>query len=229
MEGAFTPDPDLHIRRQILAIADFQADKAHTLPTVQCEPSARELFTVHGPHGPLEKNVGHGTLKTLTTRRTLALEQLPMEGALLRAVPDRQQTAATSTLLDHFLIFRTKIILNRLPTRQERHRRGDTHADGTQIEPACPNCTHPIENHIHAIADCPRLQHHAAQLAFDINNTTRTTSSTLIKKGNRDAAWLQQQNSNLRTTTPSYSKQDGRPLIRTNTGEQQSLGKGRTE
>jgi hypothetical protein len=95
MEGASTPDTDLHIRRLILAIADFQADKAHTLPTVQCEPSARELFTVHGPHGPLEKSVGYGTLKTLTTRRTLALDQLPMEGALLRAVPDRQQTAAT--------------------------------------------------------------------------------------------------------------------------------------
>jgi hypothetical protein len=115
-----------------------------------------------------------------------------MEGALLRAVPDRQQTAATSTLPDHLLIFRTKIILNRLPTRQERHRRCDTHADGTQIEPACPNCTHPIENHIHAIPDCPRLQHHVTQLAFEINNTIRTTSSTLIKKGKSDAAWLQQ-------------------------------------
>jgi hypothetical protein len=34
MEGVPTPDPDLHIHRQILAIADFQADKAHTMPTV---------------------------------------------------------------------------------------------------------------------------------------------------------------------------------------------------
>jgi hypothetical protein len=116
-----------------------------------------------------------------------------MEGALLRANPDRQNTAQKSTLPHHLLIFRTKIILNRLPTRQERHRRGGTHADGTHIEPACPNCPQPIEDHQHAIADCPRLQHHAAQLAFDINNTIRTTSSTLIKKGNRDAAWLQKQ------------------------------------
>jgi hypothetical protein len=66
LEDVSTPDTDLHIRRQLLAIADFQADKAHTMPTVQCDPSVRELFTVHGPHGPLEKNVGHGTLKTLT-------------------------------------------------------------------------------------------------------------------------------------------------------------------
>jgi hypothetical protein len=65
------------------------------------------------------------------------------------------------------------------------------HADGTQIEPACPNCTQPVETHIHAIADCPLLHHHEAQLAFDINNTIRTTSSTLMKKGTRDALWLQ--------------------------------------
>jgi hypothetical protein len=91
LEGVATPDTDLHIRRQMLAIADFQADKAHTMPTVQCAPSARELFTVHGLHGPLEKNVGHGTLKTLTARCTIALEKLPIEGALLRAHP-RQTT-----------------------------------------------------------------------------------------------------------------------------------------
>jgi hypothetical protein len=151
-----------------------------------------------------------------------------LEGALLRATPDRQKTASTSTLPDHLIIIRTKIILNRLPTRQERHRRGDTHADGTLIKPACPNCTQPIENHLHAIADCPRLQNHAAQLAFDINNTIRTTSSTLIKKGNRDAAWLQKQLQYMHDHT-FVLKQDGRSRIRTNTGEQQSPEKGRTE
>jgi hypothetical protein len=67
-----------------------------------------------------------------------------MEGALLRANKDRHNTASKSSLPDHLLIFRTKIILNRLPTRQERHRRGDTHADGTHVEATCPNCAHPI-------------------------------------------------------------------------------------
>ena len=76
---------------------------------------------------------------TLTTRRALALEQLPMESAILRATPDRTQTAKNTTLPDHVLILRTKAILNRLATRQERHRRGDMHADGTPVEPACPN------------------------------------------------------------------------------------------
>ena len=113
LENVSTTDTDLHIRRQLLAIADFQADKAHNMPAVQCGPSMREIFTVHGPHGPLEKNVGHGTLTTLTARRTDALEELPMEGALFRANPDRQNTASKSSLPDHLLIFRTKIILNR--------------------------------------------------------------------------------------------------------------------
>ena len=133
---------------------------------IQCPPSLRELFTVHGPHGPLEKNAGCGTLHTLTSRRTTALEHLQMEGALLRATPDRTRTATKSTLPDHLLILRKKIILNRLPTRQERHRRGDVHADGTQLEPACPNCPQLVNTHIHAIADCPLLHHHAAQLAL---------------------------------------------------------------
>ena len=225
LENVSTPDTDLHTRRQLLAIADFQADKAHTLPAVQCGTSMRELFTVHGPHGPLEKNVGHGTLKTLTARRTNALENLPMEGALLRANPDRHNTASKSSLPDHLLIFRTKVILNRLPTRQERHRRGDTHADGTHIEATCPNCAHPIEDHLHAIADCPHLLHHAAQLAFDINNTIRTTSSTLFKKATRDAAWLQQQLQTMHDHTfvlkagwrTTYTDKHGRTTV-TSTG-----------
>jgi hypothetical protein len=93
LENVSTTDTDLRIRRQLLAIADFQADKAHNMLAVQCGPSMREIFTVHEPHGPLEKNVGHGTLKTLTARRTNALEELPMEGALFRANQDRQNTA----------------------------------------------------------------------------------------------------------------------------------------
>ena len=185
----------------------------------------RELFTVHGPHGPLEKNVGQGTLQTLTARRTNALEILPMEGALLRANKDRHNTASKSSLPDHLLIFRTKVILNRLPTRQERHRRGDTHADGTHVEATCPNCVHPIEDHLHAIADCPHLLHHAAQLAYDINNTIRTTSSTLFKKATRDAAWLQKQLQTMHEHTfvlkagwrTTYTDKHGRTTV-TSTG-----------
>jgi hypothetical protein len=188
-----TPDLDVHQRRQTLAIADFQADKAHTMQPTQCNRSHQEIFTVHGPHGPLEMNVGQGTLITLTTRQTLALEQLPMEGAILRAHQDRTQTSQHTTMPDQLLILRTKALLNRLPTRQERHRRGDTHTDGTLVEPTCPNCTQHIETHIHAIAACPLTQHHTAQLAYKINKTLRATSSTLFKKGTRDAAWLQRQ------------------------------------
>jgi hypothetical protein len=99
---------------------------------------------VDPPCKRLENNVGQRTMITLTSRRTLALEKLPMEGAILRATPDRTQTSKHTTLPDHLLILRTKVILNRLPTRQESHRRGDTHADGTPVEPACPNCTQHI-------------------------------------------------------------------------------------
>ena len=92
--------------------------EAHSIPVEMMETSYFSIEAVLHDDRSLEKNVGQGTLITLTTRRSLALEQLPMEGAILRAHQDMTQTSQHTTLPDHLLILRTKVILNSLPTRQ---------------------------------------------------------------------------------------------------------------
>jgi hypothetical protein len=44
LENVPTLDLDVHQRRQILAIADFQADRAHIMQPTQCNRSYREIF-----------------------------------------------------------------------------------------------------------------------------------------------------------------------------------------
>ena len=75
LENVPTPDPDVHQRRQTLAIADFQANKAHTMrsqSSATVVPPERYSPLVYGPHGPLEKNVGQGALTSHTNDTTNA-------------------------------------------------------------------------------------------------------------------------------------------------------------
>jgi hypothetical protein len=48
LENVTTSDPDLHQRRQLLAITDFQADRAHIMNAIQAVPPILPR-TVHGP------------------------------------------------------------------------------------------------------------------------------------------------------------------------------------
>jgi hypothetical protein len=155
LEHTPTQDADLHTRRQILAEADHQADLAHNLRPNTCPTSNRERYTFHSAHGPLEKNIGPSTLTTVQDAKRLALSSLKMEGALSRHAASAVHTSKRCSLPDYLAIHRTKIILNRLPTRQERNRRHDTHANGEKIVPYCPHCPQQIETHAHALVTCP--------------------------------------------------------------------------
>ena len=191
LEHQHTDDTALRIRRDTLAEADTQADSGHTLPGTLCTPSHRELFTVHSHRGPLEKNVGAATLTHMVQQKKTQLASLPMEGALLKHMHDSIPTAKRTSLPDHLLIFRTKVILNRLPTRQERNRRKDTHADGSLITADCPHCPGTVESHVHALAQCTATRHLLPKLLYRANQAIRNTASTLHKRGTSDAAWLQ--------------------------------------
>ena len=191
LEHQHTDDTALRIRRDTLAEADTQADSGHTLPGTLCTPSLRELFTVHSHRGPLEKNVGAATLTHMVQQKKTQLASLPMEGALLKHMHDSIPTAKRTSLPDHLLIFRTKVILNRLPTRQERNRRKDTHADGSLITADCPHCPGTIESHVHALTQCTATRHLLPKLLYRTNQAIRNTASTLHKRGTSDAAWLQ--------------------------------------
>jgi hypothetical protein len=78
------------------------------------------MFTIHSHRGPLEKNLGAATLTHMVQHKKDLLTSLSMEGALLRRMHDSIPTAKRTSLPDHLLIFRTKVILNRLTTRQAR-------------------------------------------------------------------------------------------------------------
>ena len=190
LEHMETEDNDLRVRRDTLALADEAANTAHTQHPTPTDRSCRETFTIHNKHGPLEKNPGASTLHTLHERCRTQLSTLKMEGAMIRHAEDAVTVGRRSTLPDYLTIFRTKLILNRLPTRQERHKRKDTHADGTPVAPQCPHCPKEIETHEHALLDCPNNTENAHRLAYDLNHTIRATTSTLFRRGTQDAAHL---------------------------------------
>ena len=191
LEKQHTEDIGLRVRRNTLAEADAQADHGHTQPATPYTPSPRELFTVHSHLGPLEKNVGAATLAYMIEQRKTQLTHLPMEGALTRQMCNSIHTAKRTTLPDYLLIFRTKVILNRLPTRQERNRRKDTQTDGEVISADCPHCPGIVESHIHTLTQCSATKHMTPRLMYRVNQAIRYTASTLHKKGTKDAAWLQ--------------------------------------
>ena len=114
-----------------------------------------------------------------------------MEGALSRHVAGAAHTSKRCSLPDYLAIHRTKIILNRLPTRQERSRRHDTHANGELISPYCPHCPQEIETHAHALVTCPHNNSNVNSFQYNLNKSIRDTTSTLFKKGNADARWAQ--------------------------------------
>ena len=155
LEHTETQDNDLRVRRDTLALADEAANTAHTQHPTPTDRSNRETFTIHNKHGPLEKNPGASTLHTLHERCRTQLRTLRMEGAMARHTEDAVTVGRRTTLPDYLVLFRTKLILNRLPTRQERHTRKDAHADGTPVAPQCPHCPTEIETHEHALLDCP--------------------------------------------------------------------------
>jgi hypothetical protein len=140
LENTPTLDTDLRTSRDILALADEAANIAHTLQPTGTDHTHREAFTIHNKHGPLEKNPGASTLQTLRDRCRTQLRALKIERAMTRHTANAITVEKRSTLPDYLIAFRTKLLLNRLPTRRERHKRNDTHAYGTQVSPHCPHC-----------------------------------------------------------------------------------------
>jgi hypothetical protein len=105
------------------------------------------------------------------------------------------------------LSFRAKLILNRLPTRQERSRRGDKHTDGSPVALHCPHCPTETETHEHALINCSHHAFNRLQLLYEVTLSIRNTTSTLYKQGMQDAgrisALLDQ------TTAPTFLLTDG--------------------
>ena len=117
LEHIPTPDVDLKKCRQILAEADHQADLAHTLKPPTCPNSAREMYTFHSAHGPLEKNIGPSTITTLQQAKRLALSSLAMEGAMSRHVERAVGTSKRCALPDYLAIHRTKMSTKQTPDK----------------------------------------------------------------------------------------------------------------
>ena len=86
------------------------------------------------------------------------------------------------------------------------NRRGDTHADGTQIGKQCPHCTDITETHIHALVECSLNKELAAKLTFNINLEIKKTTSTLRRRGKEDASTLEAHLEGTRTQTYKIRK-----------------------
>jgi hypothetical protein len=138
-------------------------------------------------------------ITTLQQSKRLALSSLTMEGAISRHVERAVGTSKRCALPDYLAIHRTKILLNRLPTRRERNRRSDTHADGELIGPHCPHCPQEIETHAHALVTCSHNNATTNSFQYNLNKAIRDTTSTLFKKGQTDATWAH----NMLQTAPN--------------------------
>ena len=155
------------------------------------DASARELFSIHNAHGPLEKNVGAPTMSSLHARCIHQLKEVKMEGSMMRHVEHVIQLNKRCELPTFLLSFRTKLVLNRLPTRQERNRRGDKHADDSPVAPHCPHCPTETATHEHALVNCPHINtFNLRTLLNEVNSTIRKTISTLYRQGMQDVGRL---------------------------------------
>jgi hypothetical protein len=182
LEHTPTLDTDFRTRRDILALADEAANIAHTQQPTRTDYSHRETFTVHNPNTDLWRKIqGH---------QHYTLRALKMEGEMARHAENAITVGKRSTLFDYLIVFRTKLLLNRLPTRQERHKRNDMHEDGTSVSPHCPHCPTETETHVRALLACPHNTVAAHRIAYDLNRTIRTTTSTLFRRGTQDAAHI---------------------------------------
>ena len=97
----------------------------------------------------------------------------------------------TSCELSTFLMsFRTKLILNRLPTRLERNIRGEKHADDSPVAPHCPHCPTETETRKYALVNCPHNTSSHRTLLYEVNSTIRKTTSTLYRQGMQNVGRL---------------------------------------
>ena len=220
LEHIHTDDPLLNKRRRLLAIADRLADEAHDLPPSPFDHGGDELFPLYINDTIIEKNITQTLHHILGAKNLDSLTHLKTDGAL-QALSDPPPWKSTlHTLPPHIQNFRHKLWLRRLPTRQERARRQETHATGTPISPQCPVCNlvpgegirqSLIESHTHVFTQCSYTKIPAAQLRYNINNYLRhkitfghssnTTAITKLRKIIKD------DNLHLRWSTPEHTPQ----------------------
>ena len=177
LEKTRTGDPDLHGRRQALAMADHKAGQCHDLQSLFVDTSGNEDFVLKTDNATVEKKSKTAFAHGQRIRRLSHLCGLKMEGANHRAGATPGWTTGSRSWPSFLRTFRHKLYTQRLPTAHNRSRRGDTE-DGEPIMPWCPRCLSNgnanIETTEHLLSTCPHNALSTLVLSRTLNNIFRS-------------------------------------------------------
>jgi len=175
LEHKMTGDIDLKHRRDALAKADTEADTGHQIQHIIQDPSGIEDFALRINGTLVEKAASSPFASIHTAVRKSQLYSRKMEGANHRAGCNPGWNTGGRKWPNFLRTFRHKLITQRLPTADNRSRRGDSE-NGTQVNPWCPLCletgTCTVETHDHLLT-CPCTSRDRLKLARQINNDCR--------------------------------------------------------
>ena len=172
LEHESTDDKDLYLRRQSLARADTQAEEGHHVSAFIIDPSGVEDFALRINGVIVEKKASSPFAQIQSKKRMEQLYFRALEGANHRTGPSPAWRTGSRQWPSFLRKFRHKLITQRLPTAQNRVRRGDSE-DGVLVNPWCPLClaegTFVQETHSHLLT-CPCSARAHTTLLRDINN-----------------------------------------------------------
>jgi hypothetical protein len=162
LEDSDCDDVDLKNRRYALCLADKAANEAHNLPIAPHDPSGDAPFSILHPNGlPFQKRASPWLRSRYAKKRAGLLFKLKSQGEILHSA--NTPPWEPGNLPDHLVILRNKLILQVLPTRAYRNKRGDSHLEGSIVSPQCPTCPlsdtdnsdlSPLETNAHFLTDC---------------------------------------------------------------------------
>ena len=172
LEHEHTDDTDLKTRRDALARADKQADDGHQTSSFITDPSGVEDFALRIKGELVEKTATSPFAHIQSKRRMMQLYSRTLEGANHRAGPTPGWKTGSRQWPTFLKRFRHKLLTQRLPTAQNRAKRGDPE-DGVPVNLWCPLCLAKgscvQETHDHLLT-CPHSAREQIKLLRKINN-----------------------------------------------------------
>jgi hypothetical protein len=180
LEHAQTNDLKLKARRWALAAADEAAGESHNLDMIIPGNTCIEAFPLYINGERVEKTTNTPFAMIQRNKRITQLYDRKMEGENAHSGQTPSWGTGRRNWPQHLRSFAHKLWTKRLPTAQNRAKRGDTE-DDKPVMPWCPHCLQHgdtiVETHRHLLEQCPSLHASRYKLARTINNIFRDSAA----------------------------------------------------
>ena len=180
LEHVQTNDLKLKARRWALAAADKAAGESHNLDMIIPDITCIEAFPLYINGERVEKTPDTPFAVIQRNKRINQLYDRKMEGENAHSGQTPSWGTGRRNWPQHLRSFAHKLWTKRLPTAQNRAKRGDTE-DDKPVMPWCPHCLQhgdtTVETHRHLLEQCPSLHASRYKLARTINNIFRDSAA----------------------------------------------------